>query len=292
MSITKINRSKENYCMGRMGKRLCIQTTTACNGKCFFCVGRYNIPCKTNVDKIIESALELNDYKNVLLLGGESTLFPEDLIKIVNSIYPYKEKITINTNGYNLECLDPIIDKLDKLIVSIMGNETINDQIIQVKPNLNKIKEFHEKNPMLKLRTNAVICKRGMNRWQDIVDYIEEMKTYGFNSVKLSEMTSDNINDEEFIDLQELLKPYVPDLHQENTITHGCYLEPKSLQERFGIKVILNLTCNLKAPCKQSQYKDLLYESCNFDSVYISPSGEIMNRFAASQDLANDRGAC
>ena len=34
MSITL--RSKENYCMGRMGSRLCIQTTTACNGKICF----------------------------------------------------------------------------------------------------------------------------------------------------------------------------------------------------------------------------------------------------------------
>ena len=48
MSITL--RSKENYCMGRMGPRLCIQTTTACNGKCYFCVGRFNIYSKTNVD--------------------------------------------------------------------------------------------------------------------------------------------------------------------------------------------------------------------------------------------------
>ena len=37
MSITL--RSKENYCMGRMGPRLCIQTTTACNGKCYFVWG-------------------------------------------------------------------------------------------------------------------------------------------------------------------------------------------------------------------------------------------------------------
>lgn len=42
-------RSKENYCMGRMGPRLCIQTTTACNGKCYFCVGRFNKSSKTNV---------------------------------------------------------------------------------------------------------------------------------------------------------------------------------------------------------------------------------------------------
>ncbi len=52
MSITL--RSKENYCMGRMGPRLCIQTTTACNGKCYFCVGRFNKPSKTNVDEIIK----------------------------------------------------------------------------------------------------------------------------------------------------------------------------------------------------------------------------------------------
>ena len=103
MSITL--RSKENYCMGRMGPRLCIQTTTACNGKCFFCVGKYNIPCKVNVDEIIKSAISLDKYPDVLLLGGESTLFPNDLIKIINSIAPYKRKITVNTNGYNLECL-------------------------------------------------------------------------------------------------------------------------------------------------------------------------------------------
>ena len=64
MSITL--RSKNNYCMGAMGPRLCIQTTTACNGKCFFCVGRYNTPSNTKVNKIIES--ELHHIREKLLL--------------------------------------------------------------------------------------------------------------------------------------------------------------------------------------------------------------------------------
>ena len=118
------------------------------------------------------------------------------------------------------------------------------------------------------------------------------MKKLGFTSIKFSEMSTDNPNDPNFIDLQELLKPYCNDVHQSDTLQYGCYLEPKSLEERFGIKTILNLTCNLKTPIKQSQFQALIYEPVCFDSVYISPDGSIHKRIVASQDLANERGAC
>lgn len=290
MSI--ILRSKENYCLGRMGPRLCIQTTTACNGKCYFCVGRFNTPSKTNVDKIIENAISLNKYPDVLLLGGESTLFPNDLVKIIESIAPYKRKITVNTNGYNLRCLLPLADKLDKLIVSVMGNPKVNKSIVGVDPELYLIKEFHKANPKLKLRVNCVVNKKGICAFEQMKEFAENMKELGFTSVKFSEMSSDDPNEPNFIDLQDLLKPYCNDLHQEDTLQCGCYLEPKSLEEMFGIKTILNLTCNLKTPVKQPQFSSLKYEPTNFDSVYISPDDTIHSRFVASQDLANDRGAC
>ena len=290
MSITL--RSKENYCMGRMGPRLCIQTTTACNGKCYFCVGRFNKSSKTNVDKIIESAIELDKYPDVLLLGGESTLFPNDLIKIINAIAPYKKKITVNTNGYNLKCLLPVITKLDKVIVSVMGNEKINNDIVGVTPELDKIKEFHKLNPKLKLRVNCVVNKQGIDSFDKMEEFALEMKKLGFTSIKFSEMSTDDPNDPNFIDLQELLKPYCNDVHQNDTLQNGCYLEPKSLEKRFEIKTILNLTCNLKTPIKHSQFQALNYEPMCFDSIYISPDGSIHKRIVASQDLANDRGAC
>ena len=290
MSITL--RSKENYCMGRMGPRLCIQTTTACNGKCYFCVGRFNKSSKTNVDKIIESAIELDKYPDVLLLGGESTLFPNDLIKIINAIAPYKKKITVNTNGYNLKCLLPVITKLDKVIVSVMGNEKINNDIVGVTPELDKIKEFHKLNPKLKLRVNCVVNKQGIDSFDKMEEFALEMKKLGFTSIKFSEMSTDDPNDPNFIDLQELLKPYCNDVHQNDTLQNGCYLEPKSLEKRFGIKTILNLTCNLKTPIKHSQFQSLNFEPMCFDSIYISPDGSIHKRIVASQDLANDRGAC
>jgi MoaA/NifB/PqqE/SkfB family radical SAM enzyme len=278
--------------MGRMGPRLCIQTTTVCNGKCFFCVGRYNKKIKTNVDKIIKSAIELDNYKDVLILGGESTLFPEDLIKIVNAIAPYKRKITINTNGCNLKCLIPIIPKLDKLIVSIMGNKEINKKIIGVDQDLELIKEFHKINPKLKLRVNCVVNKQGICTYKEMKKFAKEMKKLGFTSVKFSEMSTDNPKDPNFVDLQELLKYNCKDLHQKDTLQCGCYLEPKSLEEKFGIKTILNLTCHLKSPIKQPKYSNYSYESMCFDSTYISPDGTIHKRIESTQDLANDRGAC
>ncbi len=67
MSITL--RSKEKLLYGKNGEiRLCIQTTTACNGKCYFFVGRFNKPSKTNVDEIIKSAIKLDKYLDVLFV--------------------------------------------------------------------------------------------------------------------------------------------------------------------------------------------------------------------------------
>ena len=123
-------------------------------------------------------------------------------------------------------------------------------------------------------------------------EFAFQMKKLGFTSVKFSEMSTDDPEDPNFIDLQKLLEPYCDDVHQNDTLQEGCYLEPKSLEKRFGIKTILNLTCNLKTPIKQSQFQLLNYEQMHFDSIYISPDGSIHKRIVASQDLANDRGAC
>ena len=241
--------------------------------------------------RIEKQIMVLKDYELIaicMILGIDYN----DLIKIINAIAPYKKKITVNTNGYNLKCLLPVITKLDKVIVSVMGNEKINNDIVGVTPELDKIKEFHKLNPKLKLRVNCVVNKKGIDSFDKMEEFALEMKKLGFTSIKFSEMSTDDPNDPNFIDLQELLKPYCDDVHQNDTLQNGCYLEPKSLEKRFGIKTILNLTCNLKTPIKQSQFQSLNYEPMCFDSIYISPDGSIHKRIVASQDLANDRGAC
>lgn len=291
----KFDRCKKNYCAGCMGKRLVIQTTTACNGKCKFCVAVHNInEGKKNVIELADIANQYPDYKHILILGGESMLFPNDVVKLVTKLMldDPKRKITINTNGTNLEALIPIANFLDKVIVSIMHwNEDKNKEIMGIVANYNPVKEMAKINPNLKLRINCVVHKSGVHTLNDIASMAMFAKANGFNSIKFSEMTTENKADPDFIDLQNLFKEN-NDIHQFDTVTHGCYLEPKSLLKEYGIKTILNLTCNLKCLAKQNQFIGKEYKPMVYDSLYISPKGHVTKSFYSSEDKANDRGAC
>lgn len=291
--VTK--RSNNNYCAGCMGERLVIQTTVDCNGHCKFCVASHNInEGKTTIDELLKVSNLYKDYQHVLILGGESMLYPKDVITLIDGLYKQSSnrKITINTNGTNLKYLIQVADKLDKLIVSIMHwDANRNKEIMGVKPNLTYIKELAKLNPKLKLRVNCVVHKSGVSSLEDMKTMSNYCKDLGFNSIKFSEMTTEGELSDEFIDIQELCKDF-GDVHQSDTITDGCYLEPKSLENLYGIKTILNLTCHLKCPCKQPIYKDRLYSSMTINSVYISPMGKVATKFISSEDKSNDRGGC
>ncbi len=280
-------RSCKNYCMGVMGPRLVIKVNNSCNGKCFFCVGRDNKPLPTvDVKVLIKKAIELENYPNVLILGGEPTLY-KNLQELVKGIAPYKKKITITTNGSNLSCLLPIVQYLDKIIVSIMhyDKEKNKDIVgVNIEDDGKLIKEFAKINPKLKLRVNCVMLKSGISTIEDMKKIATYVKQLGFNSLRFSEVTSPKLYDEEFINISYLLKDY--GIHQKDTVTHGCYLEPPILEELFGIKTILNLSCILKAPTKiykmQLTEEEMLEEiepMKNVDSLILHQNGIVYKDF-------------
>ncbi len=273
--------------MGVMGPRLVIKVNNSCNGKCFFCVGRDNKPLPTvNVKVLIQKAIELKNYPNVLILGGEPTLY-KYLEELVKGIAPYKKKITITTNGSNLSCLLPIVEYLDKIIVSIMhyDKEKNKDIVgVNIENDGKLIKEFSKINPQLKLRVNCVMLKSGISTIEDMKKMATYAKQLGFNSLKFSEVTSPKLYDEEFINISYLLKDY--GIHQKDTVTHGCYLEPPILEELFGIKTILNLSCILKAPTKiyktELTKEEMLEEiepMKNVDSLILHQNGVVYKDF-------------
>jgi len=280
-------RSSKNYCMGVMGSRLVIKVNNSCNGKCFFCVGRDNKPLPTvDVKELIEKANELKDYPNVLILGGEPTLY-KHLEELVKGIAPYKKKITITTNGSNLSCLLPIVQYLDKIIVSIMHYyKEKNKEIVgvNIEDDGKLIKTFAELNPKLKLRVNCVMLQSSIATIEDMKKMAEYVKSLGFNSLRFSEVTSPKLYDENFVNISYLLKDY--GIHQKDTVTHGCYLEPPVLEELFGIKTILNLTCILKAPTKiyttELTKEEMLEEigpMQNVDSIILHQNGIVYGDF-------------
>lgn len=273
--------------MGVMGSRLVIKVNNSCNGKCFFCVGRDNKPLPTvDVKELIEKANELKDYPNVLILGGEPTLY-KHLEELVKGIAPYKKKITITTNGSNLSCLLPIVQYLDKIIVSIMHYyKEKNKEIVgvNIEDDGKLIKTFAELNPKLKLRVNCVMLQSSIATIEDMKKMAEYVKSLGFNSLRFSEVTSPKLYDENFVNISYLLKDY--GIHQKDTVTHGCYLEPPVLEELFGIKTILNLTCILKAPTKiyttELTKEEMLEEigpMQNVDSIILHQNGIVYGDF-------------
>jgi len=280
-------RCMKNYCMGAMGPRMVIKVNNSCNGKCYFCVGHENKPLPTvDVKELIAKAIDLKAYPNVLILGGEPTLYPH-LEELVKGIYPYKNKITITTNGSNLSCLLPIIQYLDKLIVSIMHyDKEKNKNIVGVDlENDGKlIKTFAAINPKLKLRVNCVMLQNGIATINDMKEMAKYVKNIGFNSLRFSEVTSSKLYDDNFVNISYLLKDF--GIHQKDTVTHGCYLEPPILEEIFGIKTILNLSCILKAPTKIYKTELTLEEMLediegmqNVDSIILHQNGEIYTDF-------------
>lgn len=146
------------------------------------------------------------------------------------------------------------------------------------------IKKFAEINPKLKLRVNCVMIKSGIATIEDMKKMADYVKGLGFNSIKFSEMTSPKLYDEEFVNISYLLKDF--GVHQKDTVTHGCYLEPPILEEFFGIKTILNLTCILKSPTKiyktELTEEEMLQEIVpmeNVDSLVLHQNGVVYNDF-------------
>lgn len=102
---------KENLCSKEAVKMISIKINDACNCKCSFCVDRGGK--KTNeidVTSIAKKAIELSDYKTVIITGGEPFLNFKEVLHLASLLRPFKDRIVLNTNGTLLS-----LDKVDKL---------------------------------------------------------------------------------------------------------------------------------------------------------------------------------
>lgn len=276
-----------NIC-GKSYNLLNIKLLNGCNGKCTFCIAA-GTPYRKSAEakKFIDTANSMEKFSKVDVLGGEPTLYP-DLVEVLKGIRPYKKEINIISNGSNLEVIKECLPYLDTITLSIHSfdyNKNSTGIVIDEKV----LKKINKNKGNVETIAAVVITKETVSNLKEIKEYAKKAKKLGFSAIKLMELVTSNENID-FIDLQDLLVEFK--IHQKDTLQYGCYLEPKSLEKKFGIKIILNLTCNLKSPIKQPQYQSLTYEPMCFDSIYISPDGSIHKSFVSELDLANERGAC
>lgn len=274
-----------NYCVGGMGPRLVVRTGSACNGRCFFCIGSTNKKIDfPDCDSLIKLAADQEEYKHVLILGGEPCIYP-DLEKLIKGLHNVGKIISITTNGCNLHRLISVADCIDKIIVSIHHYDlTLNKSILKIDiDDLSTcIPALHKANPNMKLRTNCVMLKGYIDSYDKMKKYAETMKKYGFTSVKFSEFVTHNLYDPNYVDIQSLLKDR--GVSQKDPYVSGCYITPENISYEFGIKTIFNFACIAKCPIKifyNDVSKDEIFEKLN----PICPDSKVINGLTIGKDF-------
>ena len=109
---------------------ICVILTYRCNSKCSMCYVWQN-PSKRNEEISLDTLRKIPsgiDYLN--LTGGEPTL-RNDLVEIVDLLYPKAMTLEISSNGLHAERLEPIIKKYPctKIRFSLEGCESTNNKI-------------------------------------------------------------------------------------------------------------------------------------------------------------------
>lgn len=113
---------KENLCSKYATKMLSIKINNACNRACAFCVDRNGRDGQfIDVDGIAKQAIEYDDYKTIIITGGEPFLNFNDVVMLAEKLREYKDRIVLNTNGSLLspEKVSVLNGLVDELQVSI-----------------------------------------------------------------------------------------------------------------------------------------------------------------------------
>ena len=94
--------SSKNFCGGAFPDWLEVNLTSKCNAKCSWCVERDGFhPTKIAPWDILVKKIETHGAENVILLGGEPTLY-KDIAKIINVLKYSYHRVYITTNGSKL----------------------------------------------------------------------------------------------------------------------------------------------------------------------------------------------
>lgn len=236
---------KNNLCSKYAEKMISIKINNQCNCNCSFCVDRNGYNAQSiNVDKIASSAIQLSDYKKVIITGGEPFLNLDEVIELAKILRPYKERIILNTNGSLLsdESVEKLNDLIDELQVSIHHfDESVNAKIFRREIKFSNIKESLEK---AKFQTSINSTFNSFISKEDRIVFVEKMtgicKYIGANRLRLTELKK--VEKKDFVEAKEFYPKDSPVLrfNSNDLITKGCIY----FYEKDGIQVSVKRLCD------------------------------------------------
>jgi MoaA/NifB/PqqE/SkfB family radical SAM enzyme len=248
-----------NLCSKFATKMLSIKINNVCNRHCSFCVDRGGRSSNSiDVDKIANEAIELSEYKTVIITGGEPFLNFNEVISLITKLRSYKDRIVLNTNGalLTVDKVNNLNGLIDELQVSIHHyDETIHGEILGGAVSFENIKNSLENKKFI-FSINSTFNKNYSPEQQPVaVDKMIELAKYlKADRLRLTELKKvDNL---EFVKADKFFNNDSPVLsyNSNDLITKGCtYYYTKD-----GVEV------SVKRLCKYAKGKNAPAFSCCF----------------------------
>lgn len=198
----------KNFCGGNFQDWLEVMLTSACNGKCSWCVEKKGWHPKEHASWRAIGNVALSTYKNnIILLGGEPTLY-KDLGQLVKLLRKHHRNVYITTNGHfiNYPERSKFIADLGFAGINISIHHFLmlsNRSITGIYIDSSKLRDFISqlKKKFTKVRFNCNLIKGYIDDKESIHFYIDTAKRLGADSVRFAELKDDNKN---FVDLFDI----------------------------------------------------------------------------------------
>lgn len=252
--------NKKNFCGGNFQDWLEVNLIKKCNGKCSWCVEKHGWHPEEEADWIdIYDKIKASKKKNIILLGGEPTLYKK-LDRIIGTLADDGLNVYLTTNGSHLS---------DSFIFNFIGmkgiNISIHDYDLEKNKSITGIKIENLKRSIwmlhgfnINVRLNCNCISGHIDSAKQIKKYIEFAKSVGADSVRFAELKFD---EENFVDLAKILN-YKYGLN-DDPFKQGCNKDAVI----NGMHVNFRQMCGLqtsKRPCpknpEQCKKKVLYYD--------------------------------
>ena len=262
-----------NSCAGGYGNCLDVKITNVCNCRCAFCIERGGFSPKEQKSpvELATATISKQDFKNVLILGGEPLMYPH-LLQYLELIRPFKEHIYLTTNGTMLNSqhmsrsdMEKLGKCLDGINISIHHyTEKKNDLVLKGGIESNapaghlSFSALKEAIAILQangcnVRINSNLVKGFIQSKYGIAKMVELTEELGAKELRFTELQN---SPNEFVDAYTIFDGLPTDPY-----TQGCEVNLKEVAEKMSgtihkiasspVNIRLKLTCGRVNPLRK-----------------------------------------
>jgi len=174
-----------------------VRFTKNCDNRCPFCIEKQGLPSfgMPDIKKMIDNTIT-RGIKDVLILGGEPFLYPEQLLEYMKGIRSYADKIYLTTSlPWSIESDSDsalrVIKLLDGLNVSLQSTDwQENNKLMNSSSCHNRIKILESLIYIFgdKIRVSINLVKGGIDNKGKIEKVLSDLEHIGCKYIKINEL--------------------------------------------------------------------------------------------------------